>query len=263
MKPFFPLVLILTFYIVRISGQETTQIPGPGNKSFAVHLHTGLNQIMDKSLLPLKHSGMATEFSLEKEKIKGSLRNFEFLFTYSRLKTSFEEMAKSANVRIGLSYSFNLPVFLQENIRYYAGPKILAHYSLMTYPNWDESHIYWADCFCAGINNVLSVSLRNGTEWFSTLSFPLVGIFSRPENVRPYKMDAFTTGGIIKAFHSNLETGFINRLLLIGFDTEYRFPVLKGKREAFTFSMDITRMSEKNGSPVLQLTTMLGIKIML
>jgi hypothetical protein len=206
---------------------------------------------------------MVTEFSLEKEKVKSSFRQFQLLLSYSRLKTSLEEMAKSGNIRVGLNYSYNFLILHQNNFRYYAGPQTSLLYSFMLYPNWDESHSYWADYLCLGASNILCASFSRKREWFTFLNFSILGLFSRPDPVRPYKMDNYETGGVWEALNSNVAAGLMNDLLLINYRTEYRFPVFTRLREAITFNMNIARLSRNDGKPVFQIINTFGIKIML
>jgi hypothetical protein len=133
----------------------------------------------------------------------------------------------------------------------------------MLYPNWDDSHGYWADFLSFGPNNIVSVSVKNDREWFTALNFSLVSFFSRPEEIRPYKMDDSSVGGIWNSLNSNIETGTVNRAFQINFRTEYRFPVFVDKREAITFDMNIIRLSQKSEQPVFQFIWKAGIKIML
>jgi hypothetical protein len=262
MKTNLLLIIILVLFNSRMTGQKADpSTDHPTNHS--VSLQFGLNQIRERDLLPLVHKGSVTELAYETEKIKGSMRQFQLLLSYSRLKTSLEEMAKSANIGLGLNYSYDFLVLKKNNLRYYAGPQASLQYSFMMYPNWDESHSYWADYLSFGAGNMLTVSFRHENEWFSSLYFSLLGFFSRPDPVRQFKMDSTSPGGVLKAFNSNIETGFPNKLLLINYKTEYRFPVFTHKREAFTFNMNILRMSRNNGEPVFQIINTFGIKIML
>ncbi len=261
MKTNFLHIFILMLMASPVKGQDPDYLLN--DKIYSIDVRSGRNQIKEMSLFPMVHKGRVTELSFETEKIKGSLRQFQLLFTYSRIKTSLEEMAKSGNIRLGLNYSYNFLIFQRNNLRYYAGPQASICYSFMLYPNWDESHTYWADHLSFGANNVMSVSLRNEGEWITSMNFSLLGFFSRPDDIRQYKMDDYTPGGILKAFNSNIEAGSMNKLLLINFKTEYRFPVLTGIREAITFNMDIIRMSRNDGDPVFQIINRLGIKIIL
>jgi hypothetical protein len=262
MKPNIPLIFILILTGNLIKGQNPDSISYI-QKSNSFNIQFGFNQIKERNLLPLVHRGMLTELSFESEKIKRNLRQFQFSFIYSRLKTSLEEMSKSANIKLEINYSYNIPIFQKKNFRYYLGPQASICYSFMLYPNWDESHSYWADYLSLGANNIFSFSLRHESEWFTSLHFSLFSFFSRPDETRPYKMDDYSLGGILKAFNTGIEPGLINKVLQINLKTEYRFPVFVTKREAITFNMDIIRISGNNGQPIFQMINQFGIKIML
>jgi hypothetical protein len=262
MKTNILMIFILVLFGSRIYGQDPVSM-SDHHKVYSVQLNMGLNQIREKNLLPLAHKGMATELSFETEKVKNSLRRFQFILTYSRLKTGLEEMAKSGNIKLGFNYSHNFLIFQKNKFRYYLGPQTSFCYNYMLYPNWDDSHGYWADYWTIGPDNILSVSLRHESEWFTSLNFSLFGLFSRPEEIRPFKMDDSSFGGIMKALNSKIVPGFMDRNLEINFKTEYRFPVFVTKREAITFTMNVIRISGNDGQPVFQIMNMFGIKIML
>jgi hypothetical protein len=258
--------IILIFFLTIIGNGIKGQTPDPSfnhNKIYSVNIRAGLNQIKEMNLLPLVHRGILTELSFETERNKSNLHQFQFIFTYSRVKTSLEEMSKSGNIRLGLNYSFNFLVFQKNNLRYYLGPQTSLSYSFMLFPNWDDSHGYWADYLSFGANNILSVSLGHESEWFTAVNFSLFSFFSRPEEIRPFKMDDSSFGGILKALNSNIEPGLMNKLLQVNFKTEYRFPVFVNKREAITFNTDIFRISGNNEQPIFQIINRFGIKIML
>jgi hypothetical protein len=262
MKTNILLITILILTTSMIKGQDSDSSSNH-NKIYSVSIQSGLNQIKEMNLLPLVHKGFLTELSFETEKIKSSLRQFQFSLTYSRVKTCLEEMSKSGNIKFGLNYSYNFLVIQKNNLRYYLGPQTSLYYSFMLFPNWDDSHGYWADYISFGPNNIISVSLRHESEWFSSLNFSLFSLFSRPEEIRPFKMDDSSFGGIIKALNSNIEPGLMDKVFRINFKTEYRFPVFVTKREAITFNMNIVRISDNEGQPVFQIINMFGLKIML
>ena len=254
------IILILTGTIIK--GQDSDLLSNH-HKIYSVNIQLGLNQIKEMNLLPLVHKGILTEFSFETEKIKSGLRQFQFLFSYSRIKTSLEEMSKSGNISLGFNYSYNFLIFKKNNLSYYLGPKASLCYSFILFPNWDDSHGYWADHLSFGPNNILSVALRHESEWFTSLNFSLFSLFSRPEEIRPYKMDDSSFGGILKALNSNIEPGLMDKIFQINFKTEYRFPVFVTKQEAITFNMNIIRISGNDEQPIFQIINMFGIKIML
>jgi hypothetical protein len=262
MRTFIPVIFILLLNGSRIKGQDPDSSFNP-HKIYSINIQLGLTQIKEMNLLPLTHKGILTELSFETEKIKSSLRQFQLSLVYSRVKTGLEEMAKSGNIKFGLTYSYNFLILQKNNVRYYLGPQVSLCYSYMLFPNWDDSHGYWADFLSLGPNNILSVNLRNESEWFTSLNFSLFSLFSRPEEIRPYKMDDSSFGGILKDLNSNIEPGLMNKALQIGLKTEYRFPVFVTKREAMTYNMDIIRFSQKDEQPIFQIICRFGIKIML
>jgi hypothetical protein len=257
-------ILLISILIViggRIKAQNRDS-SSDHDKIYSFNLQLGLNQIKEMNLLPLVHRGTLTELSFETEKLKNSLRLFQFSLIYSRIKTGYEELAKSGNIMLGFNYSYDFLVLQKSNLRYYLGPQTSLSYSYMLYPNWDDSHGYWADYLSIGLTNVFSVSLKPDNEWFTSINIGLFSLFSRPEELRPFKMDDSSPGGILKALNSNIETGLINKAIQINFKIEYRFPVFVTKHEAITYSMDVIRLSRKDEPPVLQIISSFGIKIM-
>jgi hypothetical protein len=164
------------------------------------------------------HKGLLTELSFETEKLKRSLRQSEFFLTCSRMKTSLEELNKSANIRLGANYSYNVLILQRNNFHYYLGPENSLCYSFSLFPNWDESHSYWADYISLEANNVFFVTLRQEREWLASLNFSVFSFFSRPDEIRSYKIDESTSGGILRAINSSIENGPMNRALLAGWE---------------------------------------------
>jgi hypothetical protein len=261
MKTSILMIIIPLIIIIESSGQDHDTLINYSHNSISISF--GQNQIREMNLLPMVHKGKETGLSYEFEKVHKNLQQFQTFLTCSRMKTSLEEMSVSVNIRLGFSYSYNFLLFSNKKLKYYAGPQTGLCYSIMLYPNWDESHSYWADHLSVGAGNALSVAFRNEKEWFTSLNFSLLGFFSRPDDLRDFKMDDYTAAGVLKALNSNLESGLMNKVLHINFKTEYRFPVLNNKREAFIYNIDITRMSGNNGCPVFQIINRIGIKIML
>jgi hypothetical protein len=262
MKTFILLMFFFGVLNCQIIGQDNTLSSMP-SKSNSFNLQFGINQIREMNLIPLVHRGSLGELTFETERQKVNLNQFQVSVIYSRVKTNLEELAKSGNIKLKLNYSYNFRIFQNDKIRYYLGPQASLCYSFMLFPNWDDSHGYWADYLSFGPNNILSVSLNHEREWFTSLNISIFSLFSRPDEVRNYKMDESSFGGIIKALNSNIEPGFINRAFEINLKTEYRFPVFVSKREAVTFNMDLSQISRKDEQPIIQIITRIGIKIML
>ena len=91
MKTNILIIFILTLAVSITKGQD--QEPLLNHKYYSVNVTFGQNQIKEMNLFPMVHKGMITELSFETEKVKNSLRQFQLFFSYSRIKTSLEEMA--------------------------------------------------------------------------------------------------------------------------------------------------------------------------
>jgi len=100
MKTNILLLFIILLIGSRINGQDQDSLSE--HKNYSVGLQFGLNQIREMNLLPLAHKGTLSELSFETEKKKSSLRLFQFCFTYSRVRTSVEELTKrKINIKDG------------------------------------------------------------------------------------------------------------------------------------------------------------------
>jgi hypothetical protein len=262
MKTIILLIFIMGVLNSQIIGQDKA-LSSISSKSNSFNLQFGVNQIREMNLIPLVHRGSLGELTFETERYNVNLSQFQVSVLYSRIKTNLEELSKSGNIKLKLNYSYNFRIIQNGKIVYYLGPQTSLCYSFMLFPNWDDSHSYWADYLSFGPNNILSVSLKHEREWFTSLNFSIFSLFSRPDEVRPYKMDDSSFGGVIKTLNSNIEPGFLNRAFEINLKTEYRFPVFVNKREAITFNMDVSQFSRKDEQPVVQIITRIGIKIML
>jgi hypothetical protein len=231
----------------------------------------------EQILLPLVHKGTMIKVSCDLENTGKSLNETQISVIYSRIKTSLEDISKSGNIKLDFIYSRNYLIFQSNNLKYFFGPQISLCYSFMIYPDWDESHFYWADYLGAGASNIVTIGLKNGDEWFTSLKIPVFSLYSRPDDYRLYKMEDSSPTGVIRALHSGIGAGSWNRVFQLNLNSEYRFTVLQNKRnarkysidfirksrtEAFTYSFDFIRISKKGEQAFIQITNQLGLKFM-
>jgi len=228
-----------------------------------IAIEFGINQIKDENLHPKVSTGTLTEFSYGFEKRKKVWHQFHFALGYSRLKTELEDLSKSLNITVNTAYSWNYPLARKKKFSYYLGPEASIAYCLSFFPNWDDSHLYWADYYSIGVRNSFSVQLKNESEWVAFVSLPLFSVFSRPELYRLYKIDDTDFGGIMSNLNSNIAPAHLTNVFYVKFQTEYRFPVFKKKRQALTFSTDYTRVKHDEGNIFSQLSYQFGIKFLL
>jgi len=226
-------------------------------------LQFGLNQIKEENLHPKVSTGTCMDLTYGFEIRKKNWQKFHLTLGYSRLKTELEELSKSLNVKINLSYSTGFKLTRGTKFNYYLGPEATLAYNFSFLPNWDDSHLYWADYLSIGVKNSFLVKLKNKNALVTDLSIPLFSVFSRPELYRLYKIDDTDAGGIISNLNSNISAAHLTNVFFLHFQTEWRFPVFKTKTQAFTYSLDWVRVKHNDGNPYNQLTNQIGLKLFL
>lgn len=238
-------------------GQDSTQ------SYHGLELSFGINQTKEENLHPKVSTGTITRISYAFEKRKKVWHQFHFTLGHSRLKTQLEDLSKSIHLQLNTAYSWNYPLVQKRRVKYYLGPEASIAWNAAFYPNWDDSHLYWADCYSVGARNGVSIELKNETEFASFLSIPLFSVFSRPELYRLYKIDDTDFSGILRNLNSNLTPAHLVNVFYIRWQTEYRFPVFKGKRQAFTYHLEYNRVKHDTGNTFSRLLHQIGIKLFL
>ncbi len=258
---------LMKFIMLALFLQVTTLNLAWGQESYnsfhVVGIGKGLNQIREENLLPLVHTGFDTGVSYEFRNIKGNYQDFQLSGTFCLLKTRAEDLSATGNIKLNAIYSYCFGLIGSDAVRYYLGPQAKMAYSVALYSNWDESHLYWADYYSAGLNNILSFRLKNEKNLVFNLSLPLLSFYSRPDAMRLFKADEFSPGAIIESMNSDLKPGFWNTAFFLHFGIEYQFPVFQSKRESIAYSIDFTRIKGNNSNPFKQLIHQVGLRILL
>jgi hypothetical protein len=68
---------------------------------------------------------------------------------------------------------------------------------------------------------------------------------------------------MVSDLNSNINAAHLTNVFFLKVQTEYRFPVFKTKREAFTYSFEFLRVKANDGNPLTQLSHQIGIKLFL
>jgi hypothetical protein len=242
--------------------QELTE-PATFNSIDAVGIAAGMNQIREGNLLPRLHSGFVTTLSYDHRRLGDDYRGVQATIGYSTVSAEPEGPTKSLNALVNAAYSYGFGLIQTVHLKYFIGPTMKIAYSFGGYPNWDDSHPYWANNLSLGLENIASYELEDNTRLFSTLSIAILSLSSRPDLLRLYKIDDATFNGVMKVLHSNVNTGSWNTVFGIHFTMEYQFPVFHTKTEALFYSFDYTRMSNDNALPYAQLIHQIGVRILL
>jgi hypothetical protein len=228
-----------------------------------IALRFGMIQVKDENLHPKVSTGTLTELVYGFEKRKKTWQQFHLAFAYSRLKTTLEDLSKSVNLQLKLDYSKSYLLKENGHCAYFLGPETRLAYNACYFPNWDDSHLYWADYFSIGVRNHFTIKLKNQNALLASLSVPLFSVFSRPDLYRLYKIDKIDAGGIAQNLNSNISAAHLVNVFFISFDAEYRFPVFRNKREAFTYSFGWLLVKKDGGNAFNQVQHQIGMRIFL
>jgi hypothetical protein len=251
------LVIALVTAANSLFAQDSSRI------SHIISAQFGINQVKDENLHGKVSTGTIAEFGYGGELWKDNWQQYYLTFGYSRPKTQFEDVSKSANLRLDLGYAYTLKVVHRSTFRYYLGPDIGLAYSACFYPNWDDSHLYWADYLSLGLRNNFRVDLKKEKQWVTSISLPLFSVYSRPEHSRLYKIDDTTVGGIAQNLNSNITPAHLTNTFYIKLNTEVRFRVFQNKRQAFGYRFSYLRVKENDASPFKQIIHEFGISLFL
>lgn len=221
----------------------------------------GVKQVKEVNLVPKVHRGMAYSLSynyyLQEER---SFRVLEIEAAYAGLHSRYEKPAASQYLQLKASYSFLFSLYHNEYFSFYAGPQAGFGYGLGFYPNWDDSHLYWADYIGAGGAGLITYRREKGI-WLLKTTLPVFSMISRPEKSRQYKIDDISAGGIIKNMNSHWEPAFPDRNFASGTGLEYLHPSGNKLSLSIGYSFHYLYMKADKGSPFLSVDNSLTFKL--
>jgi len=223
----------------------------------------GANQVRDDNLHPKASTGYLVALSYATEKHDRRWKGFELMVSVSRLKAAFEDVSLSAHLRIDGSYHQAFDLGHSGPVSWRLGPEAILSYQASYFPNWDDSHLYWADFVSLGCRATAVCVRPRERDWSATVSVPLVSAFSRPERYRLYKIDDIDFGGIVKSLNDRPSFGYPGRVLDVRLRVEYRFPVMQTRRQALLYSFEYLYMKRPGGAPYRNLMHRFGIRFIL
>jgi hypothetical protein len=243
-------------------GQDSVGTSSRGSGQ-AIGITVGVNQLSDENLLPRVHTGLITTLSYVRRSVGESFSDCSLSLSFSRIIAKGEDVTKSANGLIAASSAYAMSVVNGDRLRCFVGPQAQARYSVSLYPNWDDSHLYWANVLSVGFTNVAFYTFDDNTVLLAEVNLPILSLQSRPDALRLYKFDDASFGGIVRNLHHDLTAGFVSSVLHVHIGMEYQFPAFQTKTEAVFFSFDYTRMVSSNALPFRQLQYQLGLRMFL
>lgn len=235
--------IIIILISINLFAQEEINII----KHNSFQLDFGINQIKERNLHPKVHGGISYGLTYEHTKHSKNTSNFGVGLVLSRLKTEYEILSASVNIQLSGNYSYTFEVVNKNKLVYSVGPEAVLYYNFGFYPNWDESHFYWADYLELGIANNLTYKINKNRSVKISLSIPLISLFSRPVSDRQYKIDNTSFTGILDNLHSNLEGGTIDKSFIAFSQVEYQFHISDRVTQAICYSYNYQRLKSKEG----------------
>lgn len=242
--------------------QDSVRI-SPRSSGAALGVTIGINQLKDENLLPRVHGGFITSFSYSHRNVGRTYADFSLSLSYSRISATGEEITKSVNGMVAASYGYAFSVASTDRMSCFIGPQAQTTYSVSFYPNWDDSHLYWANILSLGVTNVFLFTFDDKTALVAAFDFPVLSLRSRPDALRLYKFDDASFAGLMNNLHHDLRVGFPGSDLIVHFGVEYQFPVFQEKTEAVFCTFNYTKIVTANASSFKQLQYQLGLRMFL
>ncbi|MDR2039434.1 MAG: hypothetical protein LBQ60_16045 [Bacteroidales bacterium] len=228
-----------------------------------IRIDGGINQIKEKNIHPKTHDGFMVGVNYGHGNMKRNIYSIETGLSFSMMKTTYESSLASANVRFFFDYHYLFPVNGNRTFSYFLGPEIGLNYSVSYYPNWDESHLYWANYLGTGFRNELVCQVHPRHQLILDLSIPVLFVLSRPDADRKYKMDDFSPGKIMTKIHEQPEVSFWNRSFVMEFTLEHQIKGINRVIPAFYYSFNYYRLQTKDSRSFKNVSHQLGVKFYL
>jgi hypothetical protein len=234
----------------------------PGfTRSNSLEIDAGSNQLKENNLHPKVHSGLMpgiiyNRYRLSAEKIS----NFSTGLNFTALKTAYENSAESMNVNLFFGYRQLFKVYQRSNYFVAAGPDAQLIYNFSFFPNWDESHLYWANQLTIGTSGAAFIKLSESKNLIFDLKMGLASLASRPLIEREYKIDDLTFEGVVSAFHSNVAFLTVNRSFNFSFRTEYQFNTSTRLSPAVLYEFSVQKLNTPVSHSFINIHHKTGIK---
>jgi hypothetical protein len=172
-------------------------------------------------------------------------------------KSAFEPAAYSTWLQVLLQYDYLRALKGGTAFRLLAGGMAQVNYRIGYYPNWDDSHVYWASFLGVGLSGRAEQQIGNRTLYLAC-SLPLVGTMSRPPASRSYKIENSAPGNLLRITHQHLRIAapwhYFNPRLALGLTLWYspRFS------SSFFYHLESVRATTSYSTAYRQLTHGVG-----
>jgi hypothetical protein len=257
MKKFF--ILLFSLFNIGIFCQDISR----PLKFNSLQYDIGINQIKELNLIPLVHSGILHRLSYNYLKVNTHISGFSASIIYSKISTDYEDDKNSFNAQISLTYKYLFEVIKKGKIALFSGAGTELHYSLIDCPNFDESHLYWADYLGVDFANRLHYQFNKNRKLIFCINIPIVMFLSRPMYERQYKIDDVTAWGIVKNMHYNPEFSSWNKSFVMKSELEYQWGTEKKMKPSIIYSYNYFQLQVRNGNAYKNIQHLLGLRLYL
>ncbi|HLP05995.1 MAG TPA: hypothetical protein VK152_11260 [Paludibacter sp.] len=255
------LIVLITLLFSTTVFPAMSQEKGQMQLKNSFQLMFGLNELKEGNLHDKVHNGILNGLIYEHSKQSNNISLYNIGLKFSRVKTAYEDLSASAYAELFGRYGYFFKVTSKTKSTFHFGPEIRLNYDVSFYPNWDESHLYWANYLSLGIGNQYQYQITDKQSLKINICIPLFSAFSRPIPDRQYKIDNTSFGGIINSLNSNLESGTVNKSFYLNTNVEYVFRITDRISEAICYSYNYTRLSSREGLPFQSNQHGIGLKL--
>lgn len=253
-------ILILLLWVpVCVQGQNSVR----GRIWHDIHLDVGIDQVRERNLHPKIHRGPLIGINYSYGSMSRYIYSVEAGLSGSLLKTKYENSLKSSHIRLYANYYHLFSVAGNRTVSWFFGPEARLNYSVGFYPEWDESHMYWANYMATGFRNKFVAAIFPYQQLMLDISLPLIFIASRPASDRPYKMDDFSFTGILKNLHNHAEVSSWKKSFVLDIFLEHQMQTRRIRMPAFYYSLYYCKLRSIDSRTFNNVVHRVGVKFYL
>lgn len=255
------LIALLCGYLVgSLTAQaDSTRLLKNINNSIAINI--GWHQVKDENLHRKVHEGVQYGLAYSHLRTAKNRGQISSQLQYARLRTEYEPMPASTSVQLYLQGNYAWRCLEAETYQLYLGASAVAQYRFYSFPNWDESHVYWADDISLGLSSYFDWQIADKRQLMVTFQASLLSLFSRPAAYRHQKIDDLSFGGVLSNMHSNWDIGTLNKAIGLHFKLEYQIELSAQLTQAFSYTARYHRLEGNNSAAWQQIEHNVGIQL--
>jgi len=230
--------------------------------NFIISLQPTYYQIKENNINGLVHANIGYKLDLYFEKYKNRLLNtISISGSYMRPKTKYENSISSVFAGIKLQYDllYQINQLGKQNI--FVGGLIKADYKLAFFPSWDDSHLYWANFFGFGLKSKFEKNINDNKTFICSVEIPILGLVSRPETYRYYKIEEVSFKNLISKNHSQLKLSTFNNYFEANAALGINYKITNKFAVGFQYNIEFARIKTNYSQPFFVLQQGLGLKL--